>query len=194
MTESGSPKLPRWLPPMNQVMKALRRVGIAFFSFHLISVPGRRTGRLRTTPVSPFAFDGRRYILPFGRTQWVKNAREAGWGILSRGRRRTKVALTEVVPPESLVIVHEFPRRSPVLRPIGLGRASRGARSIRGGGRTPVSLPNRPTGRRRGSGSGSELTLATRRLPPGSLNPAQACAIRRLIAAARSSSSTGLTR
>ena len=98
---------------MNQVMKALQRMGIAFFSFHLISVPGRRSGLLRTTPVSPFSVDGRRYILSFGQTEWVKNARESGWGILARGRRQSKVALVEVRPPESAVIVREFPLKIP---------------------------------------------------------------------------------
>lgn len=98
---------------MNQVMTALQRMGIAFFSFHLISVPGRRSGLLRTTPVSPFSVDGQRYILSFGQTQWVKNARESGWGILARGRRRWKVALVEVRTPESAVIVREFPLKIP---------------------------------------------------------------------------------
>jgi hypothetical protein len=98
---------------MNQIMKALQRVGIAFFSFHLISVPGRRSGLLRTTPVSPFSVDGQRYILSFGQTQWVQNARESGWGILARGRRQWKVAFVEVRPPESAVIVRQFPLKIP---------------------------------------------------------------------------------
>jgi hypothetical protein len=108
-----APQLPSWLGPVNAVMKVLQRVGIAFFSFHLISIPGRRSGRLRTTPVSPFTVDGHRYILSFGQTEWVKNARQAGWGILSRGHRQTRVALVEVGPPESGRIAREFPRLIP---------------------------------------------------------------------------------
>lgn len=108
-----TPRLPGWLGPVNAVMKVLQRVGIAFFSFHLISVPGRRSGRLRTTPVSPFTVDGHRYILSFGQTEWVKNARQAKWGILSRGRRRTRVALVEVGAPESGRIAREFPHLIP---------------------------------------------------------------------------------
>jgi hypothetical protein len=50
-------------------MKALQLMDIAFFSFHLISVPGRPSGLLRTTPVSPFSVDGQRYILSFGQTE-----------------------------------------------------------------------------------------------------------------------------
>jgi hypothetical protein len=43
----------------------------------------------------------------------VKNARVSGWGILARGRRRSKVALVEVRPPGSAVIVREFPLEIP---------------------------------------------------------------------------------
>lgn len=113
MIAKSQPKLPSWLRPINQVMKVLQGMGIAFFSFHLISVPGRRTGLMRTTPVSPFSVDGRRYILSFGQTDWVKNARVSGWGILARGRRRSKVVLVEVRPPGSAVIVREFPLKIP---------------------------------------------------------------------------------
>src|SRR3981189_3478392 len=45
-----SPKLPGWLKPVNAAMKVLQRAGIALGSIHLICVPGRRTGQMRTTP------------------------------------------------------------------------------------------------------------------------------------------------
>jgi hypothetical protein len=83
------------------------------FSFHVLAVPGRRSAQLRATPVSPFSVDGQRFILSFGRTDWVRNARAAGWGFLSRGRQRMRVALVEVEPPDSAVIVREFPRQIP---------------------------------------------------------------------------------
>jgi hypothetical protein len=108
-----SPKLPGWLKPVNAAMKVLQRAGIALGSIHLISVPGRRTGQMRTTPVSPFTVDNRRYILSFGQTEWVRNARAAGWGMLSRGHSKAKVKLTEVKPPDSRSILGEYPRRVP---------------------------------------------------------------------------------
>jgi hypothetical protein len=98
---------------MNHAIKLLQRVGVAFFSFHVLAVPGRRSGRLNATPVSPFTVDGQRDILAFGYTDWVKNARAAGWGILSRGRRRARVALVEVKSPESGRVMREFPRQIP---------------------------------------------------------------------------------
>jgi len=105
--------LPRWLEPVNRVIVFLQRLGIAFFSFHLISVPGRRTGRLRTTPVSPFSVDGQRYIVSIGQTNWVRNARAAGWGILARGRSQQRVRLTELPVPEREPIVRQFPVKVP---------------------------------------------------------------------------------
>jgi hypothetical protein len=93
------------------VIIALQRRGIAFFSFHVISVPGRRSGQMRTTVVSPFEVDGRRYLLSFGQLDWVRNARAAGWALLSRGRAQERVRLVEIKAPENAVIVREFPRQ-----------------------------------------------------------------------------------
>lgn len=106
-------RLPRWLKPANRMIVLLQRLGIAFFTFHLLTVPGRRSGRPRTTPVSPFRVDGRRYVMSFGQTEWVKNARAAGTCILSRGRRRQPVNLIELTSEERAVIAREFPAQVP---------------------------------------------------------------------------------
>lgn len=108
-----SPKFPGWLKPVNAVMKVLQHAGIALGSIHLISIPGRRTGMMRTTPVSPFTVSNRQYILSFGQTEWVRNARVAGWGMLSHGHSKAKVKLVEVKPPDSRSILGEYPLRIP---------------------------------------------------------------------------------
>jgi hypothetical protein len=92
---------------------ALQARGISFLSFHVLAIPGRKSGRMLKTVVSPFAVDGRRYVLSFGELQWVRNARAAGWGVLGRGRTSQRVTLTEVRPPEAAAIVREFPRQVP---------------------------------------------------------------------------------
>lgn len=79
--------LPGWLKPANRIIVLLQRMGLAFFTFHLMSLRGRRTGKVRTTPVSAFTVDGRRYVLSVGETEWVRNARAARQGVISRGRR-----------------------------------------------------------------------------------------------------------
>jgi len=107
------PALPGWVRPVSLVIIVLQRLGIAFFSFHLLSIPGRRSGLMRTTVVSPFTVADERYLLSFGQLDWVRNVRAAGWGILRRGRGEERVRLVEVRPPDSAEIVAEFPRQIP---------------------------------------------------------------------------------
>ena len=106
-------RLPFWVAPASQLIIGLQSLGIAFLSFHTLTIPGRRTGRPRTTVVSPFTVDGRRYVLSFGDLAWVRNARAAGQGVLGRGRSRTKVSIVEILPPEGASIASEFPGQVP---------------------------------------------------------------------------------
>ena len=106
-------RLPFWVAPASRLIIGLQNVGIAFFSFHTLAIPGRRTGRMRTTVVSPFTVGGQRYVLSFGDLAWVRNARAAGEGTIGRGRSRTKVRIVEIAAPESALIASEFPRQVP---------------------------------------------------------------------------------
>jgi hypothetical protein len=105
--------LPAWIRPASQLIIALNRAGIGFFTFFVLAIPGRRTGLMRNTVVSPINVLGDRYIISFGALQWVRNARAARWGLLRRGRHQVKVALIEVASPSNRAIVREFPRQIP---------------------------------------------------------------------------------
>jgi len=109
---SNHAKLPWWLKPANRIIIALYRLGWAFGTWYVLSVPGRKTGKLRSTPVSLLTVDGRRYIVGF-ETNWVKNARAVGWGILTRGGKKESVALVELPVEERPPILREFPRQVP---------------------------------------------------------------------------------
>ena len=112
-TTAGA-RLPRWLKPANRAIVALQRLGLVIGTMRLLSVPGRASGKLRTTPVSPLTVDGRRYIVAgLEGADWVRNARAAGWGILARGRRGERVALVELPVEERAAILREFPRLVP---------------------------------------------------------------------------------
>jgi deazaflavin-dependent oxidoreductase (nitroreductase family) len=112
MTEEA--RLPRWLKPANRVIVALQRLGLVVGTMRLLSVPGRKSGKLQTTPVSPLSVDGRRYIVAgLEGADWVKNARAAGWGILARGRKEERVNLVELPVEERAPILREFPRKVP---------------------------------------------------------------------------------
>ena len=92
----------------------LLRLGLKIGSQHLLSIPGRRTGKPRSTPVSIVTVDGTRYIVAaFSEVDWVKNARAARAGVLARGRRRESVRLVELPVDERGPILREFLRQVP---------------------------------------------------------------------------------
>ena len=107
-------KLPGWLKLANRLVIAFQRLGLVIGTMRLLSVPGRKSGELRTTPVSPLTVDGRRYIVAgHDQADWVKNARAGGWGILARGRKQERVILIELPVEERGPILREFPRKVP---------------------------------------------------------------------------------
>jgi deazaflavin-dependent oxidoreductase (nitroreductase family) len=111
---SEEARLPGWLKLANPVIVALQRRGVVIGTMRLLSVPGRKSGKMRTTPVSPLTVDGKRYIIAgLEEADWVKNARSAGWGILARGRKKERVNLVELPPQERAPVLREFPRKVP---------------------------------------------------------------------------------
>lgn len=105
--------LPRWLKFANRLIVAFNRLGMSFGTWYILSIPGRKTGKMRSTPVSVLHVDGQRYVVTGFETNWVKNARKAGKGILARGRRREEVALVELPVEERGPVLREFPRQIP---------------------------------------------------------------------------------
>jgi len=107
-------KLPRWLKPMNRVIVALQRRGLALGTMRVLSVPGRKSGEMRTTPVSPLVVGGQRYVVG-GSTEaeWVKNVRASGWGIVADGREEERVRLVEMPVEQRGPILREFPKKVP---------------------------------------------------------------------------------
>ena len=109
------PGLPRWLPYANRLFKTLHRVGGSLGTIEILEVPGRVSGRLRATPVSPFTSGGRQYVIAgLPGADWARNAAAAGRGTLSRGRRTRAVQLTEVTDPVvRRDVVRSFPEQVP---------------------------------------------------------------------------------
>jgi hypothetical protein len=105
-------RLPRWLKLANPVIVALQRRGVVIGTMRLLSVPGRKSGKLRTTPVSPLKVAGELYVIAgLEGADWVKNVRIAGWRILARGREQESVNLVELPLQERAPVLREFPNR-----------------------------------------------------------------------------------
>lgn len=110
----NQPALPGWLKPANRVVTLLERLGLPLGTIHVLSVPGRKSGQMRTTPVSLLSVNGQRYLVGgMIDADWVKNARAAGWGIIAYGRKKEQVALTELPEAERVPILRTFPKLVP---------------------------------------------------------------------------------
>lgn len=68
---------PRWIKAVNVVLLAARRLGLgAAKDLPVLTVPGRRSGKPRHTPVSVLDLDGHRYLLAgFPGSDWAANTR-----------------------------------------------------------------------------------------------------------------------
>jgi deazaflavin-dependent oxidoreductase (nitroreductase family) len=102
----------------NALTRALLRAGFPTGSTYLLSVQGRKSGRLLSTPVTLIEDKNQRWLVaPYGEVNWVRNARAAGQVTLSRGRHRETFALVELDPSESAPILQTYLRRVRVVQP-----------------------------------------------------------------------------
>ena len=111
----SQPPPPRFLKPMNKVMMAVQRLGIPTGPAMVLTVPGRNSGRPRSTPMTPFEFQGGLYVVAgYPGADWAAKARAAGTGTLSRGRRSRQVRIVELSAGEARPVLRAFPAKVPV--------------------------------------------------------------------------------
>ena len=103
---------------INVLVRTLLRLGLMPRPYYLLTTVGRRTGQPHTTPVELVeAGDQRWLVAPYGETDWVRNARAAGWVTLNRGRRSERVRITELDIAERAPILRAYLRNVPIVRP-----------------------------------------------------------------------------
>jgi hypothetical protein len=100
---------------VNLLVRPLAKRGLIGRRTHLLTVPGRTTGKRWSTPVSLIVWENQRFaVAPYGERNWVKNARAAGWIDLRRGRKRERLSVEELRPDEAVPVLREYYRRSRV--------------------------------------------------------------------------------
>ncbi len=106
-----------WRRALNALVRPLARLGLAGPRTHVLTVPGRRTGKLWSTPVSIVRDGDRRWLVaPYGDRNWVKNARAAGWVELRRGRCSERLNVVELAADAAVPILQEYYRQGRVTR------------------------------------------------------------------------------
>jgi deazaflavin-dependent oxidoreductase (nitroreductase family) len=111
-------RLSPWRRVLNAVVRPLARAGLTGPRTHLLTVPGRRSGRLWQTPVSIVQDGDERWLVaPYGDRNWVANARAAGWVELRRGRFDERFAVRELAPQEAVPVLRRYYELGRVTRP-----------------------------------------------------------------------------
>jgi deazaflavin-dependent oxidoreductase (nitroreductase family) len=104
---------PRWLKHVNKLLMVLLRAGVPISRHEspvVLTVPGRRSGRPRSTPVTPMHVDGHRYVVNgYPGADWVRNVRAADNVTLTQGRRVEHVRMVELQPDEARPVLREVP-------------------------------------------------------------------------------------
>lgn len=102
----------------NRLMQLLIRLGLAPKGLHLLTVRGRKTGKLYSTPVTLVEEAGERWLVsPYGEVNWVRNARAAGQVTLMRGGRSETVKIVELGPEESAPVLKKYIKHEAITRP-----------------------------------------------------------------------------
>jgi deazaflavin-dependent oxidoreductase (nitroreductase family) len=108
---------PWWLKPMNKIFMAAQKVGIPIFGKEgplVLTVIGRKSGKPRSTPITPMTVDGQRYVVGgFPGADWVRNAQANPNAVLTQGRSSRQVRMVEMSVDEARPLLRVFPVEVP---------------------------------------------------------------------------------
>jgi deazaflavin-dependent oxidoreductase (nitroreductase family) len=102
-------RLSRGTRLVNSAFRLLTRLGLGASYRHILTVRGRKTGRLYSTPVDVIEHDGQRWLVAgYGPANWVANVRTAGEVTLSRGRRSDRFKVEEAAPAAAVPVLRRY--------------------------------------------------------------------------------------
>jgi deazaflavin-dependent oxidoreductase (nitroreductase family) len=111
----------------NAIISSLLHLGVNVWSFSLLTVRGRKSGKPIETPIAIFVHDQKRYLItPYGTVNWVRNLRAAGGeATITRSRRTEKIHAIELPPEEAAPIFRKAVRSGPPGIPAAIFRVYR---------------------------------------------------------------------
>ena len=103
---------------INWWFRALTERGLGASYRHILTVPGRKTGRLYSTPVYVIETGGHRWLVAgYGPANWVLNARAGGEVTLSRGNHSERYKVVEAGAEEAVPVLRKYIGEIRVTRP-----------------------------------------------------------------------------
>jgi len=110
-------KPPFWLKPMNKVFMVMLRLGLPISGKEgpvVLTVPGRKSGQPRSTPITPMYVGDLRYVVAgFPGADWERNARAADTATLTAGKKSETVRMVELSADEARPLLRQFPTLVP---------------------------------------------------------------------------------
>ncbi len=99
----------------NAMISSLLRLGIKIWSFSLLTVRGRKSGKPIVTPIAIFVQEGKRYLIAsYGVVNWVRNLRAAGGeATLTKMRHSEKIRAIELPKDTAALVFREALRSGP---------------------------------------------------------------------------------
>jgi deazaflavin-dependent oxidoreductase (nitroreductase family) len=99
----------------NIMISSLLHLGIKVWSFSLLTVRGRKSGKPIVTPIAVFVQDQKRYLVaPYGVVNWVRNLRAArGEATLTQRRHSEKIRAIELSKDTAALVFRAALRSGP---------------------------------------------------------------------------------
>jgi len=89
--------VPRKVSIFSPILKFLLAARVPLGFNRLVTIPGRKSGVPRTTPLAVIETGGRRFVwAPWGEVHWVRNLRAAGRATITHHGRTEEVLATEL--------------------------------------------------------------------------------------------------
>jgi deazaflavin-dependent oxidoreductase (nitroreductase family) len=96
----------------------MTRFGLGASYRFILTVRGRKTGRLYSIPVDVMEYGGDEWLVAaYGVTNWVHNVRASGEVTLTRGGRSQRFSTEEAETREAVPVLRKYITEFPVTRP-----------------------------------------------------------------------------
>jgi deazaflavin-dependent oxidoreductase (nitroreductase family) len=93
----------------NAIVSFFLRLGLPMGRQALLTVPGRKSGLARTTPVAlNQRSDGWLLVSVYGEVDWVRNLRAAGSAMITRRRHKITVTVLELAEREAASVLKDL--------------------------------------------------------------------------------------
>src|SRR5258708_31235515 len=104
----ASQRAPSFVEKLNPLVRRMMGIGVPMGPNGLITIPGRKSGELRTTPVAFVEIGGRTWVQsPFGDVNWVRNLRAAGSATVTMGKQRSEGRAAELSKVEKVAFYRD---------------------------------------------------------------------------------------